>query len=118
MATKTAPAPKATTATKTTPKTQARKKVRPLSDRVLVRPFEVDEMKRGALYIPDTAKERPQEGEIVATGPGKLDKEGKRIALDVSVGDRVLYGKYSGTEVTVGDTELLIMHEDDILAVL
>ncbi len=92
--------------------------VKPLADRVVVSPLEEEEQMRGGLYIPDTAKEKPQSGKIVAVGAGKLSEEGVRIAPDVEVGQTVLYGKYSGTEVTVEGEEYLILRESDILAVL
>jgi chaperonin GroES len=92
--------------------------IKPLSDRVVVKPLEETEQMKGGLYIPDTAKEKPQEGEIVAIGPGRVSDEGKRIEIELTVGDRVIYGKYSGTEVTVGDDELLILRESDVLAVV
>lgn len=93
-------------------------KIQPLADRVVVQALAEAEQTRGGLYIPDTAKEKPQQGEIVAVGPGKLSDEGTRLTPDVKVGDRVLYGKYSGTEVTVDGDEFLILRESDILAVL
>ncbi|MEX2584711.1 MAG: co-chaperone GroES [Gemmatimonadota bacterium] len=93
-------------------------KVKPLSDRVVVKPLEDTEQMRGGLYIPDTAKEKPQQGEVVAVGPGKVSEEGKRIDLELKVGDRVLYGKYSGTEVTLEDAQYLILRESDVLAVI
>ena len=93
-------------------------KVKPLADRVVVLPLEDEEQMRGGLYIPDTAKEKPQSGKIIAVGEGKLSDEGVRIAPDVEVGQTVLYGKYSGTEVTVEGEEYLILRESDILAVL
>lgn len=93
-------------------------RIKPLADRVVVKALEEAEQMRGGLYIPDTAKEKPQEGEVVAVGPGKLSDEGARIPMDVSAGDRVLYGKYSGTEVTVDGGEYLILRESDILAVV
>jgi chaperonin GroES len=92
--------------------------VKPLADRVVVRALEETEQMRGGLYIPDTAKEKPQQGEVVAVGPGKFDEHGKRVPMDVKAGDKVLYGKYSGTEVTVGAEQLLILRESDVLAVL
>ena len=92
--------------------------VKPLADRVVVSPLEDEEQMRGGLYIPDTAKEKPQSGKIVAVGEGKLSDEGVRIAPDVKVGQTVLYGKYSGTEVTVEGEEYLILRESDILAIL
>ena len=93
-------------------------KVKPLADRVVVKPLEDSEQMRGGLYIPDTAKEKPQQGEVVAVGPGKLSEEGKRIDPDLKVGDRVLYGKYSGTEVTLDEGQYLILRESDVLAVI
>jgi chaperonin GroES len=93
-------------------------KLKPLHDRVLVKSTEEKETKRGGIIIPDTAKEKPQEGLVMAVGPGKRDEKGQRISLDVKVGDRVLYGKYSGSEVKLGDEELMIMHEEDIFGVL
>ena len=92
--------------------------VKPLADRVVVLPLEEEEQMRGGLYIPDTAKEKPQSGKIVAVGEGKLSEEGVRIAPDVEVGQTVLYGKYSGTEVTVEGDEFLILRESDILAII
>jgi len=93
-------------------------KIRPLADRVVVQPMDTEEKKQGGIIIPDTAKEKPQQGKIVAVGPGKISESGQKISMEVKVGDVVLYGKYSGTEVTVDDEELLIMRESDILAVL
>jgi chaperonin GroES len=92
--------------------------VKPLSDRVVVKPLEESEQMRGGLYIPDTAKEKPSQGEVVAVGPGKVSDEGARLDMDVKVGDRVLYGKYSGTDVTLDGQEYLILRESDILAVI
>lgn len=92
--------------------------IKPLADRVVVKALEETEQMKGGLYIPDTAKEKPQQGEIVAVGPGRMSDEGKRIEMDVKVGDRVIYGKYSGTEVTVSDQEYLILRESDVLAVV
>ncbi|MBK6487965.1 MAG: co-chaperone GroES [Gemmatimonadetes bacterium] len=97
--------------------TKSATKVAPLADRVVIKPLEDAETMRGGLYIPDTAKEKPQQGEIVAVGPGRFE-DGKRIPLDVQVGNRVLYGKYSGTEVTVEGDSLLILRETDILAII
>lgn len=98
-------------------KTQAANKVAPLADRVVVKAVEEAETMRGGLYIPDTAKEKPQQGEVVAVGPGRTE-DGKRVPMEVKAGDKVLYGKYSGTEVTVDGEQLLILRESDILAVL
>jgi len=92
--------------------------LQPLGDRVLVKPVEKEEVRKGGIIIPDTAKEKPQEGEIVAAGPGKLGEDGKRLSMDVKAGDRILYGKYSGTEIKIDDKEYLIMHQEDILGVL
>ena len=96
----------------------AKDKIQPLADRVVVQALEDTEQMRGGLYIPDTAKEKPMQGTIVAVGPGKLSDENERIAPDVEVGQTVLYGKYSGTEVTVDGNEFLILRESDILAIL
>lgn len=93
-------------------------KIQPLADRVVVQALEEAEQMRGGLYIPDTAKEKPQEGEVVAVGPGKLTDDGNRISMEVAPGSRVLYGKYSGTEVTVDGNEYLILRESDILAIV
>jgi len=92
--------------------------VRPLADRILVRRIEEQETVRGGIIIPDTAKEKPQEGEVVAVGPGRKTEEGKLIPLDVKQGDRVLIGKYSGTDVKIDGTEYVILREDDVLGVL
>ncbi len=92
--------------------------VQPLADRVVVKPLEEAEQMRGGLYIPDTAKEKPSQGEVVAVGPGKLSDEGTRLEMDVSVGNKVLYGKYSGTHVTLDGQEYLILRESDILAIV
>jgi chaperonin GroES len=93
-------------------------KIQPLGDRVLVKPIEKKEAKRGGLIIPDNAKEKPQEGQVVACGKGKLTKDGNVLAMDVAVGDRILYGKYSGNEIRIDEVEHLIMHQDDILGIL
>ena len=92
--------------------------VRPLADRILVRRVEEQESKRGGIIIPDTAKEKPQEGEVVAVGPGRMTEDGKRITPEVKKGDRILIGKYSGTEVKLDGTEYVIVREDDILGIL
>ena len=91
-------------------------KIQPLADRVVVKPLEEAEQKKGSIIIPDTAQEKPQQGKIMAVGPGRLTDEGKLVKLEVKKGDKVLYGKYSGTEVTIDDKEYLIMRESDILA--
>ena len=92
--------------------------LRPLGDRVLIKAVEKKDELRGGLIIPDTAKEKPQEGEVIAAGKGKTGEDGKLIPMDVKVGDRILYGKYSGTEVKIEGQEYLIMHQDDILGVI
>ena len=91
---------------------------RPLGDRVVIRRVEEEAKTKGGIIIPDNAKEKPQEGEVVAVGPGGRDEDGKRIAIDVAVGDRILFGKWSGSEVKIDGEELLIMKESDILGVL
>ena len=93
-------------------------KVKPLNDRVLVLRIGEEEKTSGGIIIPDTAKEKPQEGKVVAVGPGRVNDEGKKIALDVKAGDKVLFGKYSGTEINIDGVEHLIMKEDDILAII
>ena len=98
--------------------TAASNQIQPLADRIVIKPLEDTEQMRGGLYIPDTAKEKPQQGEVIAVGPGKMTEDGKRIPAEVKTGDRVLYGKYSGTEVTVGDEQYLILRESDVLAVI
>jgi chaperonin GroES len=92
--------------------------VRPLHDRVLVKRVEEKEVMKGGIIIPDTAKEKPMEGEVIAVGSGKVMDDGKRAAMDVKAGDRILFGKYSGTEIKIDDQDYLIMREDEILAVL
>jgi len=91
-------------------------KIRPLADRVVVKPIEREEVTKGGIVLPDTAREKPQEGEVLAVGPGRLSDDGKRIAMDVKVGDRIIYSKYGGTEITIDDEELMILRESDILA--
>jgi chaperonin GroES len=92
--------------------------VQPLADRILVRRLEEEEVKRGGIIIPDTAKEKPQEGEVVAVGPGRVTEDGKRIPMEVKKGDRILIGKYSGTEVKIEGDEFVILREDDVLAIV
>ncbi len=96
----------------------AKVNVRPLGDRVLVKPLEAAEVKKGGIIIPDTAKEKPQEGEVIALGTGKRDEDGKTIAFTVKQGDKVLISKYGGTEIKIDDQAYLIMREDDILGIL
>ena len=91
-------------------------KIKPLGDRVVIKPLPKEEVSKGGIVLPDTAKEKPQEGEIIAVGPGKLSEDGKRIAMEVKVGDKVIYSKYAGTEFKLDDEEVVIMRESDILA--
>jgi len=91
-------------------------KIQPLADRVLVRPIEREEVTKGGIVLPDTAKEKPQEGEVLAVGPGRLSEDGERIPMDVKVGDIVIYAKYGGTEIKVDEDKLMILRESDILA--
>jgi len=93
-------------------------RIRPLGDRVVVKRLEEEQKTRGGIIVPDTAKEKPQQAEVVAVGPGRISEEGKRVPPDVKKGDKVLFGKYSGSEITVGDEELLILREEDILAII
>ena len=93
-------------------------KVRPLHDRIVVRRIEEEEKTKGGIIIPDTAKEKPQEGKVIAVGDGKLNEKGERIPLDVKKNDRVLFGKYAGSEITIDGEEYIIMREDDIIAVV
>ena len=92
--------------------------VRPLHDRVLVKRLEEKEVVKGGIIIPDTAKEKPMEGKVIAVGTGKLNDEGKRIPLEVKVGDRVLFGKYAGTEIKIDDEEHVILREDEVLGII
>jgi len=94
----------------------AKAKIEPLGDRVVIKPIPKEEVSKGGIVLPDTVKEKPQEGEIIAVGPGKLSEDGKRIAMEVKVGDTVIYSKYGGTEYKLDDEELVIMRESDILA--
>ncbi|MFC1875525.1 co-chaperone GroES [Chloroflexota bacterium] len=91
-------------------------KIQPLADRVVVRPIEREEVTKGGIVLPDTAKEKPQEGEVLAVGQGRLSEDGKRIPMDVKVGDIVVYARYGGTEIKVDDDKLMILRESDILA--
>ena len=91
-------------------------KLQPMADRLVVRPIEKEEVTKSGLVLPDTAKEKPQEGEVLAVGPGRMSEDGNRIAMDVKVGDVVIYAKYGGTEIKVEDEELMILRESDILA--
>ncbi len=93
-------------------------KIRPLHDRILVKRLEEQEVKKGGIIIPDTAKEKPQEAKVIAVGSGKVNDDGKKIPLDVKAGDRILFGKYSGSEVKVEDEEYLILREEDVLGII
>ena len=105
-------------ATKGSKTTKAAKTTRmqPLGDRVVIMPLTEEEVSKGGIILPDTAKEKPQRGEVVAVGPGRLDENGKRVALEVKKGDKVIYSKYAGSEIKEGEEELLILRESDILA--
>jgi len=92
--------------------------IKPLADRVVVKPLDTEEKKQGTIIIPDTVKEKPMQGEVIAVGPGKISDAGQKMAMEVKKGDKILYGKYSGTEVTVDGKEYLIVRESDILAIL
>ncbi len=91
-------------------------KLQPLAGRLVVKPIEREEVTKGGIVLPDTAREKPQEGEVLAVGPGRLSEDGKRIAMEVKVGDRVIYAKYGGTEYKIDDEEVIILRESDILA--
>jgi chaperonin GroES len=93
-------------------------KIRPLHDRILVKRIEEGEVRKGGIIIPDSAKEKPQEGKVVAVGNGKVSEDGKKIPLDVKSGDKILFGKYSGSEVKIEDEEYLILREEDVLAII
>ena len=93
-------------------------KVRPLNDRVLIKRIEAEETAKGGIIIPDTAKEKPMEGKVISVGAGKLDEKGKRIALEVKVGNKVLFGKYAGTEIKIDNEEHIILREDEILGII
>ena len=98
--------------------TAAKTKLRPLHDRILVKRLEEGDAKHGSIIIPDTAKEKPQEGKVIAVGTGKVTEDGKKLPLDVKTGDRILFGKYSGSEVKLNGKEYLIMKEEDVLGIL
>ena len=93
-------------------------KIRPLHDRIVVKREEEKELKKGGIIIPDTAKEKPQEGKVIAVGNGTVNDKGKKVPLDVKAGDKILFGKYSGSEVKIDDEEYVIMKEDDVLAII
>ena len=101
-----------------TTKVKTETKLEPLADRIVVRPIEREERTKGGIILPDTAKEKPQEGEVIAAGPGKMADDGKRIEMEVKKGDKIIYAKYSGTEIKIDDDELLIMRDSDVLAKL
>jgi chaperonin GroES len=90
--------------------------LQPLADRLVVKPIQKEEMTKGGIFIPDTAKEKPQEGEVIAIGPGRMTDDGKRNVMDLKVGDRVIYSKYGGSEIKIDDVEMIILRESDILA--
>jgi chaperonin GroES len=92
--------------------------IKPLSDRVVVKPIDPEKKRQSGIIIPDTVREKPQEGEVIAVGPGKVDDEGRKVPMEVKKGNKVLYGKYSGTEITIDGTEYLIMRASDILAIV
>ena len=94
------------------------RKLKPLQDRILVKRLEEKEVKKGGIIIPDTAKEKPQEGKVIAVGNGTVNDEGKKVPLDVKAGDKILFGKYSGSEVKLDDEEYLILREEDVLAII
>ncbi len=97
--------------------TKSKTKLVPLGDRIVITPLKQDEVTASGLVIPDTAKEKPQQGEVIAVGPGRLDDNGKRVVMDIAVGDRILYAKYTGTEVKLGD-DYIVLNEKDVLAKL
>ena len=96
----------------------AKVKIQPLGDRVIVKPLEAKEVRKSGIIIPETAKEKPQEGEVIAVGKGKVADDGKLVPMEVKAGDKILYGKYSGTEIKINDEEYLIMREEDILGLV
>jgi len=98
--------------------TATKVKIQPLGDRVIVKPLEAKEIRKGGIIIPETVKEKPQEGEIIAAGKGKTAEDGKLVAMELKVGDKVLYGKYSGTEIKINDEDYLIMREEDVLGII
>ena len=99
-------------------KSKAKTALQPLADRIVITPLKQEEVTASGLVIPDTAKEKPQQGEVVAVGPGKLDDSGKRIAMELNAGDRILYAKYTGTEIKLDGTDYIVLNEKDILAKL
>ena len=105
-------------AAKAAAKSASKTKLVPLSDRIVIIPLKQDEVTSSGLVIPDTAKEKPQQGEVVAVGPGRLDDNGKRVVLDLSVGDRILYAKYTGTDVKIDNVDYIVLNETDVLCKL
>jgi chaperonin GroES len=105
-------------AAKTAAKAAAKSKLIPLADRIVITPLKQDEVTASGLVIPDTAKEKPQQGEVIAVGPGRLDDSGKRVPMDVAVGDRILYAKYTGTDVKIDGVDYIVLNEKDILCKL
>ena len=105
-------------AAKTAAKTVTRTNLVPLSDRIVITPLKQDEITTSGLVIPDTAKEKPQQGEVVAVGPGRLDDAGKRVVMDLKVGDRILYAKYTGTDIKLDNIEYIVLNEKDVLCKL
>jgi chaperonin GroES len=93
-------------------------KIKPLGDRIIVKRLEEEERTKGGIIIPDTAKEKPQQGKVIAIGPGKLNEKGERLPMEVKENDKILFGKYAGTEVKIGDEEYLIIHQDDVLGII
>ena len=91
-------------------------KLKPMADRLVVKPIEMEDVTKGGIFLPDTVKEKPQEGKVLAVGPGRLSEDGKRIAMDIKVGDIVIYSKYGGTELKINEEEVIILRESDILA--
>jgi chaperonin GroES len=91
-------------------------RLQPMADRLVVKPMQKEEMTKGGIYLPDTAKEKPQEGEVVAVGPGRIAEDGKRVAMDLKVGDKIIYSKYGGSEIKIDDVEYMILRESDVLA--
>jgi chaperonin GroES len=104
--------------TKAAAKSASKTKLVPLSDRIVIVPLKQDEVTSSGLVIPDTAKEKPQQGEVVAVGPGRIDENGKRVAMDLSVGDRILYAKYTGTDVKIDAVDYIVLNEKDVLCKL
>ncbi|MEO8541003.1 MAG: co-chaperone GroES [bacterium] len=105
-------------AAKAAAKTAAKTKLVPLSDRIVIIPLKQDEVTSSGLVIPDTAKEKPQQGEVIAVGPGRLDDNGKRVAIDLSVGDRILYAKYTGTDIKIDNIDYIVLNDKDVLCKL